>query len=144
MKSFLGAPIQHRGRHVGNLYLSDKQGGEECTQEDVDTLTMFASQVAMAITIPAPAGDGAVRPHPTLVVLPCADGGEFPPRRLCGRQCGKGLPPYRQPAGIGAQPLTLYSRLTLTTDSGRPMSTMYAVPGKYHDRSVPAFTMTTV
>ena len=23
----LGAPIRHRGEHVGNLYLSDKEGG---------------------------------------------------------------------------------------------------------------------
>ena len=27
VKGFLGAPIRHRGRHIGNLYLSDKQGG---------------------------------------------------------------------------------------------------------------------
>ena len=47
--AFLGAPIRHRGEHVGNLYLSDKEGGLEFTQEDEDTLVMFASQAAMAI-----------------------------------------------------------------------------------------------
>ena len=47
--TFLGAPIRHRGEHVGNLYLSDKEGGLEFTQEDEDTLLMFASQAAMAI-----------------------------------------------------------------------------------------------
>ena len=47
--AFLGAPIRHRGEHVGNLYLSDKEGGREFTQEDEDTLLMFASQAAMAI-----------------------------------------------------------------------------------------------
>ena len=47
--SFLGAPIRHRGEHAGNLYLSDKEGGLEFTQEDEDTLLMFASQAAMAI-----------------------------------------------------------------------------------------------
>ena len=26
VQGFLGAPIRHRGRHIGNLYLSDKEG----------------------------------------------------------------------------------------------------------------------
>ncbi len=47
--TFLGAPIRHQGEHAGNLYLSDKEGGLEFTQEDEDTLLMFASQAAMAI-----------------------------------------------------------------------------------------------
>ena len=47
--SFLGSPIRLRGEHVGNIYLSDKQEGEEFTQEDEETLAMFASQAAMAI-----------------------------------------------------------------------------------------------
>ena len=101
VQGFLGAPIRHRGRHIGNLYLSDKKGacpmklgrevsrhneldnwrnthrfesvmatkwllltisetepglwdrlkgGLDFTQEDEDTLLMFASQAAMAIT----------------------------------------------------------------------------------------------
>ena len=49
VRSFLGAPIRHRGRHVGNLYLSGKEDGLEFTQEDEDTLQMFASHAAMAI-----------------------------------------------------------------------------------------------
>ena len=47
--SFLGAPIRLRGQHLGNLYLSDKEGGAEFTKEDEDTLVMFASQAAMSI-----------------------------------------------------------------------------------------------
>ena len=47
--TFLGAPIRHRGEQVGNLYLSDKEGGLEFTREDEATLVMFASQAAMAI-----------------------------------------------------------------------------------------------
>ena len=47
--TFLGAPIRHRGEHVGNLYLSDKEGGQEFTPEDEETLVMFASQAAMTI-----------------------------------------------------------------------------------------------
>ena len=47
--SFLGAPIRHRGQHVGNFYLSDKQAGAEFTDEDEETLAMFASHAATAI-----------------------------------------------------------------------------------------------
>ena len=47
--SFLGTPIRHLGRQVGNLYLSDKEGGAEFTQEDEDVLVLFATQAAMAI-----------------------------------------------------------------------------------------------
>ncbi len=49
VKSFLAAPIRHRGRHVGNLYLSDKQGGTEFTDEDERVLSLFASHAAMSI-----------------------------------------------------------------------------------------------
>ena len=47
--SFLSAPIQLESARVGNLYLSDKQGEEEFTREDEDTLVLFASQAALAI-----------------------------------------------------------------------------------------------
>ena len=47
--SFLGAPIRLRGVRAGNLYLSDKKGGGEFTQDDEETLAMFASHAAMAI-----------------------------------------------------------------------------------------------
>ena len=46
---FLGAPIRLRGQHLGNLYLSGKEAGGEFTQEDEDTLVLFASQAALAI-----------------------------------------------------------------------------------------------
>lgn len=49
LKSFLSAPIRHRGQHVGNLYLLDKRDGLEFTPEDEDTLLLFASNAAMAI-----------------------------------------------------------------------------------------------
>ena len=48
MKTFLGAPIRHLGEPVGNIYLTEKEGGE-FTEEDEDTLVMFASQAAIAI-----------------------------------------------------------------------------------------------
>ena len=50
MGAFLGAPIRHKGEHVGNLYLSNKEGGGEFTREDEETLMMFASQAALAIS----------------------------------------------------------------------------------------------
>ena len=49
MKTFLGAPIRHLGEPVGNIYLTEKKGGQEFTVEDEETLVMFASQAVMAI-----------------------------------------------------------------------------------------------
>ena len=49
MKTFLGAPVRHLGEAVGNIYLTEKQGGREFTPEDEDTLVLFAAQAAMAI-----------------------------------------------------------------------------------------------
>ena len=47
--SFLLAPILHRGVRAGNFYLAGKEGGEEFTQEDEETVALFASQGAMVI-----------------------------------------------------------------------------------------------
>lgn len=47
--SFLGLRILDADRHIGNIYLGDKEGGLEFTQEDEDTLQMFATQAAIAI-----------------------------------------------------------------------------------------------
>ena len=49
LSTFLGAPIRHRGAQMGNFYLADKKGGLEFTNEDEETLVMFASQAATAI-----------------------------------------------------------------------------------------------
>ena len=46
---FLAAPVFHRGERVGNLFLAGKEAGEEFTQEDEETLVMFASQAALVI-----------------------------------------------------------------------------------------------
>ncbi len=48
-RSFLGAPIRHRGVQVGNFYLADKEGGREFTREDEEVLALFASQAGAAI-----------------------------------------------------------------------------------------------
>ncbi len=47
--SMLVAPIRHLGAGVGTIYLAHETGGGEFTQEDEETLVMFASQAAMAI-----------------------------------------------------------------------------------------------
>ena len=47
--SFLAAPVLHLGERVGNVYLAEKEAGEEFTGEDEETLVMFASQAAMVI-----------------------------------------------------------------------------------------------
>lgn len=48
-RSFLGAPIRHGGVHVGNFYLANKKHGQGFTDEDEETLVLFASQAATAI-----------------------------------------------------------------------------------------------
>ena len=41
--------MHHRGVHVGNFYLVEKEGGEAFTDEDEEVLVLFASQAATAI-----------------------------------------------------------------------------------------------
>ena len=48
-KTFQSTPMRHRGLHVGNFYLCDKEGGQEFTKEDEEVLVLFASQAATAI-----------------------------------------------------------------------------------------------
>ena len=48
-KTFQGTPMRHRGVHVGNSHLVEKEGGEEFTDEDEEVLRLFASQAASAI-----------------------------------------------------------------------------------------------
>ena len=49
MKSFLGAPVRYEGQPLGNLYLTEKHGGGEFTDEDESMLLLLADQAAMAI-----------------------------------------------------------------------------------------------
>ena len=48
--SFLGAQVRVGDRHVGTVYIGEKQDGAEFTDEDEKTLEMFATQAALAIT----------------------------------------------------------------------------------------------
>ena len=47
--TFLGTRIGDRHNHIGNIYIGGKNGDREFTQEDEDTLGMFATQAGMAI-----------------------------------------------------------------------------------------------
>jgi signal transduction histidine kinase len=49
MRSFLGVPILLRGVAYGNLYLTERQGGEEFTEEDEELVTLLAGQAAVAV-----------------------------------------------------------------------------------------------
>ncbi len=49
VKSLLVAPIRHQGTGVGTIYLGHDTDDLEFSREDEETLTMFASQAAMAI-----------------------------------------------------------------------------------------------
>ena len=49
MHSFLGAPIVARGEVFGDVYLTEKQGASEFTEEDAQTVLVLASQAGVAI-----------------------------------------------------------------------------------------------
>ena len=49
MRSFLGAPIVARGEVFGDLYLTEKQGAPEFTEEDEQAVLVLASQAGVAI-----------------------------------------------------------------------------------------------
>jgi signal transduction histidine kinase len=51
MTSFLGMPIAHRGQVVGNLFLANKRGAPEFTDEDVGVARMLASRIGVSIEI---------------------------------------------------------------------------------------------
>ena len=48
-RTFLGTPMRHRGVHVGNFYLVNKEGGQEFTGADEEILLLFAMQAAAAV-----------------------------------------------------------------------------------------------
>ncbi len=49
VSSFLAVPIRHQGVNVGNIHLAKDAPGEEFSQEDEETLVMFAAQVALVV-----------------------------------------------------------------------------------------------
>lgn len=49
MSTFLGVPVQVRGRVFGNLYLTEKSTGSDFTQEDEDVVVALAAAAGVAI-----------------------------------------------------------------------------------------------
>jgi signal transduction histidine kinase len=49
MRTFLGVPIILRGVTYGNLYLAEKEDGDDFTEEDEDLVTLLAAQAAVAV-----------------------------------------------------------------------------------------------
>lgn len=49
MRSFLGVPIISQGRVFGNLYVTEKQGGGDFDDDDLNLLRVLASQAAIAL-----------------------------------------------------------------------------------------------
>ena len=50
VKAFLGMQIRNRDRHVGNIYVGEREVGGEFTLEDEETVKMLATHAAAAIT----------------------------------------------------------------------------------------------
>ena len=49
VSSLLVAPVRHQGTMIGTIYLAHETEGRDFSQEDEETLVLFASQAAMAI-----------------------------------------------------------------------------------------------
>ncbi len=49
MNTFLGSPVRYQGERLGNIYLTEKEGGREFSQEDEEILALFAAQAAPVI-----------------------------------------------------------------------------------------------
>src|SRR5438477_10280188 len=49
MHSFLGAPVKAGGRVFGNIYLTEKQGAPEFTEDDERSVEVLAAQAGVAI-----------------------------------------------------------------------------------------------
>ncbi len=49
MRSFLGVPVLVRGEAFGNLYLTEKQGGGDFTEEDQEVVVALAAAAGIAI-----------------------------------------------------------------------------------------------
>ena len=48
--SFLGAPIEHRDEGIGGIFLGEKEEEGDFSEEDEETLVLFASQAALVIS----------------------------------------------------------------------------------------------
>ena len=51
MRTFLGVPVLTRGISYGRLYLTEKEGGADFSEEDEEVVTLLAAQAAVAIDL---------------------------------------------------------------------------------------------
>ena len=49
MRTFLGVPVALRGVAYGNLYLTEKEGGQDFSEDDEEPVQLLAAQAAVAI-----------------------------------------------------------------------------------------------
>ena len=49
MRSFLGVPVRVRGRVFGNLYLTEKEGGQDFTEQDEAVVIALAAAAGVAL-----------------------------------------------------------------------------------------------
>src|SRR5690606_21808826 len=49
MRSFLGVPVKTRGQVFGNLYLAEKEGGREFSEDDEEIVVALAAAAGVAI-----------------------------------------------------------------------------------------------
>jgi signal transduction histidine kinase len=49
MRTFLGVPVMLRGVAYGNLYLTEKEHGEDFTEDDQELVSLLAGQAAVAV-----------------------------------------------------------------------------------------------
>ena len=73
MHSFLGAPVKARGRVFGNIYLTEKQGADEFTDEDVRSLEVLAAQAGVAVENARLHEEARVRAHRLEAMTEVAD-----------------------------------------------------------------------
>ena len=125
VSSVLVSPIRHAGVRVGTIYLAHVTGGEEFTEEDEETLAMFASQAALVI---ANAGrhqeerraradlETLMDTSPVGVAVFDATTGD--PKSF-NREAGRLVDSLRNP---GQSPQDLLDALTITRTDGREVS----------------------
>ena len=124
-KTLQGAPMHHRGEHLGHFFLGDKENGEAFTDEDEEIMVLFASQAAAAIANARTHRDvkGARADLEALVETSPVGVVVFEPGTgrlaLVNREAHRIVEPIRTP---GAPPEQLLEVLTCRREDGREFS----------------------
>ncbi|MBI4492478.1 MAG: GAF domain-containing protein [Chloroflexi bacterium] len=110
--SFLGVPVRYRGRSVGNLYLGNKLGAEEFTEEDRWAIELLATNAGVALH--RARLQFILESAPNSMILVEADTGHLMANPQAGQLFGRALAPEAGPGQLVGQvcypdgrPLTL-------------------------------------